>query len=250
MTLKALIFDVDGTLAESERDGHRVAFNLAFQQAGLDWQWDIDSYGELLAIAGGKERLRYYISRFQANFNPNIPLDQFIAQLHQSKTKYYRQLLTSNAIPLRPGVKRLISQAKREGLRIAIASTAALPNVIALLQTALEENALSWFELIAAGDIVERKKPAPDIYFYVLEKMGLKPRECLVIEDSYQGLTAATEAGLKTVITVNEYTQAQDFQEAVLVLNHLGEPDLPFTIIKGEAKNKTYFDLELASLFV
>ncbi len=250
MILKALIFDVDGTLAESERDGHRVAFNLAFQQAGVEWRWDIDTYGELLAIGGGKERLRYYISRFQTNFNPHICLDQFISQLHQSKSAYYRQLLTENAIPLRPGIQRLISQARQQGLRIAIASTAALPNVTALLQTALGEEALSWFELIAAGDIVEQKKPAPDIYLYVLEKMGLKPGECLVIEDSYQGLTAATKAGLKTVITLNEYTQAQDFREAVLVLNHLGEPDLPFTILKGDAKNKPYFDVELAKLLV
>lgn len=114
----------------------------------------------------------------------------------------------------------------------------------------MNQDALSWFEVITAGDIVTQKKPAPDIYLYVLEKMRLNPAECLVIEDSYQGLRAATAAGLKTVITVNEYTKDQDFQEAVLVLNHLGEPELPFSVIQGNGKNKTYFDLELASLFV
>lgn len=250
MALKALIFDVDGTIAETERDGHRVAFNLAFSQVGLDWQWDITLYGDLLAIAGGKERINYYIKHFQPNFQPKIALDEFIAQLHQIKTKYYAQLLLDNSISLRPGIKRLMTEARQKGVKLAIASTAALPNVISLIETALNKEALSWFEVIAAGDMVKKKKPAPDIYLLALEKLGLKAEECLVIEDSNQGLIAAEKAGLKTVITINEYTKNQDFQEAVLVLNHLGEKELPFQVIKGDIKNKNYFDLELANLLL
>lgn len=247
MALKALIFDVDGTIAETERDGHRVAFNLAFSQVGLPWQWNIESYGDLLAIAGGKERLLYYINHFQPNFQPKIALDEFIAELHKLKSQYYRQLLTENAIPLRPGIKRLISQARQEGIKLAIASTAAVANVTALIETALAKEALTWFEVIAAGDMVKKKKPAPDIYLLTLEKLGLKASECLVIEDSNQGLKAAVMASLKTVITVNEYTKNQDFQEAALILNHLGEKKLPFQVIKGDISNKNYFDLELAN---
>jgi beta-phosphoglucomutase-like phosphatase (HAD superfamily) len=247
MSLKAIIFDVDGTLAETERDGHRVAFNLAFAKFGLTWNWDINTYGELLAIAGGKERLKFYIQNFQPDFNPDIPLNQFIAQLHQSKTQYYHQLITHNSIELRPGIKRLISEAREKGVRMAIASTAAIPNVISLIQTILGEDALSWFEVIAAGDMVEKKKPAPDIYLYVLEKMALNSEECWVIEDSYQGLLASKAANLKTVITVNDYTKNQDFRTAELVLNHLGEPNLPFTVIQGNVNNKTYLDLQLIS---
>ncbi len=245
MLLKAIIFDVDGTLAETERDGHRVAFNLAFREFNLDWDWDIDLYGKLLEIAGGKERIKFYIQHYQPDFVPPIPLDEFIPKLHQTKTKYYAQLLSDNSITLRPGVKRLISSARQKGVRLAIASTAAVPNVISLVQTALGDEALSWFEVIAAGDMVEKKKPAPDIYLYVLEKMALNPEECIVIEDSHQGLLAAKAANLKTVITVNEYTKNHDFTDAFLVLNHLGEPDFPFTVLRGNVDNKTYFDLDL-----
>lgn len=246
MTLKAIIFDVDGTIAETERDGHRVAFNLTFQEVGLNWQWDVDFYGDLLEIGGGKERLRYYINHFQSNFKPEIPLDEFIVHLHKIKTRYYRQLLQNNNIALRPGIKRLMTEAKQAGILLAIASTAALPNVISLIETSLSKEALSWFKVIAAGDMVKQKKPAPDIYLLALEKLELKPHECLVIEDTNQGLKAAIAAGLKTVITVNEYTKNQNFEEAVLVLNHLGEEELPFKVIKGDAKNQKYFNLELA----
>lgn len=250
MKLKTLIFDVDGTLAETERDGHRVAFNRAFSEFGLDWQWDIRFYGELLSVAGGKERIKYYIKQFQPDFKRDIPLDEFIVELHQLKTKYYRQLLSDNSISLRIGVKRLISQAKEKGVRLAIASTAAVPNVIALIETAFGKDALSWFEVIAAGDMVSKKKPDPEIYLYVLEKMNLKANECLVIEDSFQGLKASISAGIKTVITVNEYTKNQDFHEAVLVVNHLGEKDVPFEVIRGDSNNKNFFDLELANLLL
>lgn len=250
MTLKALIFDVDGTLAETERDGHRVAFNLAFENAGLDWQWDVDFYGELLEIAGGKERLKYYINQFKPNFNPPSSLDEFIFDLHQNKSKYYRQLLTDNAIPLRTGVKRLITEVYQAGIKLAIASTAAVENVKALLDNAFSQEMASWFEVIAAGDMVKNKKPAPDVYLLALEKLKLKPSECLAIEDTQPGLIAANQAGLKTVITINEYTKSQDSQKAVLVINNLGEPETPFTTIQGDNYQKKYFNLDLARLII
>ena len=243
--LKALIFDVDGTLAETERDGHRIAFNRAFSEADLNWYWSESLYGELLEISGGKERIRYYLQQYHPDIKEN--LETLIPQLHQAKTTHYRDLLSSGEIKLRPGVKRLIEEAYQEGIRLAIATTSALPNALALLEKHLNPQ---WFEVIAAGDIVPNKKPAPDIYNYVLEKMNLKPEECLVFEDSFHGLQAASQANLKTVITVHDYTKNQDFSLASLVLNHLGELHNNFTVIKGNLTNKGYFDLELAKLLI
>ncbi|MEW6494063.1 MAG: HAD family hydrolase [Cyanobacteriota bacterium] len=243
--LRALIFDVDGTLADTERDGHRVAFNRAFAEAGLDWSWPVLLYGELLAIAGGKERIRFYLKEYRPDFEPPDDLDGFIANLHAAKTKYYQELVAQGAIPLRRGVKRLLAEAREQGMRLAIATTAALPNVTALLEHTLGPNSPSWFEVIAAGDIVPAKKPAPDIYHYVLNAMKLEARDCLVFEDSNHGLLASSQVGLKTVVTVNGYTRFQDFSGALLVLTHLGEPDQPFTVVNGDAGNWSYVDMAL-----
>lgn len=246
MTLKAIIFDVDGTLAETEKDGHRVAFNLAFEESGLPFRWDIDLYGKLLDIGGGKERLKYYLSHHSPSLGILESLDQFIVKLHQIKSRYYRQLLLNNSIPLRLGVKRLITEAKENDVRLAIASTASEDNVKALLNTAFDDEMRKWFEVIAAGDMVKNKKPAPDIYLLALEKLNLSAKECLAIEDSNQGLTAATEAGLTTVITVNQYTQQQRFDRAILVIDHLGESDQPFQVIMGNSYDEQYFNIALA----
>ncbi|MFB2937672.1 HAD family hydrolase [Aerosakkonemataceae cyanobacterium BLCC-F154] len=245
--LQALIFDVDGTLAETERYGHRIAFNQAFAELAFDWHWSESLYSELLTIAGGKERIQYYLERYHPTFQPTSEWSEFLASLHKLKTKYYRELLNNAAIPLRPGVKRLIKEAKAQGLRLAIATTSALPNATALLERTLNPD---WFEVIAAGDIVPAKKPAPDIYNYVLEKMGLTANECLVFEDSFHGLQAAVAAGLKTIVTVNDYTKNQDFSAACLVVNHLGELDLPCEFIAGNIPKVTanYVDLALLQI--
>lgn len=241
MGLQALIFDVDGTLAETEREGHRLAFNQTFQEMGLDWQWSVPLYGKLLQVSGGKERLRFFLAQYNPNFQYPGDINKFIADLHKRKTENYRSLLSQGKIPLRLGVKRLIKEAYSQGIRLAIATTSALANTLALLEQTLD---VSWFEVIAAGDIVAAKKPAPDIYFYVLEQMNLQPSSCLVFEDSEHGLKAATQAGLNTIITVNHYTQNQDFSEAVLVLSDLGEPKHSFTVIQGDNFQKNYVDVD------
>jgi HAD superfamily hydrolase (TIGR01509 family) len=244
-SLKALIFDVDGTLADTERDGHRVAFNLAFKEAGLDWDWTVELYGKLLEITGGKERILHFINTCSPNYPEQSDLKGWIAGLHKAKTKFYTTLLADGTIPLRPGVRRLLEEARAKGLRLAIATTTTPENVDALLENALGQGSTAWFEVIAAGDVVPAKKPAPDIYTYALEKMNLKASDCVAFEDSYNGVQSAVLADLKTVITLNDYTQDHDFAGAAIVLTDMGEPDAPFRVLAGDAGGSTCLDLAL-----
>ena len=243
--LKALLFDVDGTLADTERDGHRVAFNRAFADAGLDWDWSPELYGQLLAVTGGKERMRFYLDKFNTAFERPDDLDGFIKQLHAAKTEHYTQLLAEGAIPLRSGVKRLLGEARDAGLRLAVATTTTPANVEALLVHALAPDAMSWFEVIAAGDVVPAKKPAPDIYDYAMREMGLTSADCIAFEDSRNGILSSQGADLKTIITVNGYTAEDDFSGAAIVLDQMGEPDQPFTVLAGEAGESRCLDLAL-----
>jgi beta-phosphoglucomutase-like phosphatase (HAD superfamily) len=244
--LKALIFDVDGTLADTERDGHRVAFNQAFQAANLDWNWSVELYGKLLAITGGKERIRHYLEQYNPTFEAPTDLTSFIASLHAAKTEHYCKLLAEGSIPLRVGVERLLQEARQAGLKLAIATTTTLPNVTVLLEQTLGKDSLGWFDIIAAGDIVPTKKPAPDIYLHVLEKMGWAPEDCLALEDSENGLASAVQAALKTVITINDYTRNHTFEGAALVLDCFGEPNAPFQVLAGDADGSGYFSVDLA----
>ena len=246
-TLKALLIDVDGTIADTERDGHRVAFNQAFTDAGLDWDWDVALYGQLLTVSGGKERLRYFIEKWQPDFDEPEDLDSFIHELHRAKTRRYLALLEQGAIPLRPGVERLLKEARATGLRLAIVTTTTPANVTALLGSTLGVDSIGWFELIAAGDIVPGKKPAPDIYHYALEHLDIVATECLALEDSDNGLLSARGAGIKTLITVNDYTRRQDFSGAAVVLDQLGEPGMGFEVLAGEVGGAKVVDVAFLS---
>jgi len=243
--LKALIFDVDGTLADNERDGHRVAFNLAFRGAGLNWEWDVPTYDHLLEVFGGKERLRHYIEVYEPDFEPPGGLDVFIRDIHAEKTRHYMDLLKSGAIPLRPGVERLLREARAEGLKLAVASTTTPGNVTVLLRETVGPEGVNWFDVIAAGDMVERKKPAPDVYLLALERLGLDAADCLAIEDAEAGLASARAAGLATVITVNGATAHQSFEGALLVVDHLGEPGRPIQVLAGDARGSNLVDVAL-----
>jgi HAD superfamily hydrolase (TIGR01509 family) len=245
MTLKALIFDVDGTLADTERDGHRPAFNAAFSQLGIDWNWDEELYGKLLAVTGGKERIKYYVESFLPEHKKPQQIDQLAAEIHQVKTKAYTDLVGRGALPLRPGVKRVLEEAKAAGLRLAIATTTTPANVTALLEHSLGPGTDAWFEVIAAGDIVPAKKPAPDIYIWALEALQLGPEECLAFEDSGNGLRASMGAGVPTVVSVNGYTRQDDFTGALAVLSDLGEPNAPCEVLAGDLGGKHLVDLAL-----
>lgn len=246
MSLEALLFDVDGTLADTERDGHRIAYNAAFAEAGLDWDWTVSLYGELLAITGGKERMLHYIETHRPDFQRPGDLPGYIADLHDIKTRHFTQLVRRGGIAARPGVKRLLFEAHQAGLRLAIATTTTPENVQALLSTSFD-GAEDWFEVIGAGDVVPRKKPAADIYEYVMAKMDLTPDRCVALEDSFNGLQSSLAAGVQTIITYNAYTQDQDFSGAALVVDHLGEPDTPCQVAHSNIaiNGAAYVDLAL-----
>jgi len=244
MTLQALLFDVDGTLADTERDGHRPAFNAAFREYGLDWDWDVTLYGKLLAITGGKERMKHYVETYRPDFTKPDDFDDLVAELHKSKTHHYTAMLAEGNIPMRAGVKRLLEEARSAGIRLAVATTTTPDNVTALLEHSLGKGSTDWFEVIAAGDIVPAKKPAPDIYVWALEQMKLAPEDCLAFEDSENGIRASRGAGLRTLITINDYTRGHDFSGAAVVLSDLGEPDAPATALSGAWQGQGYVTLE------
>lgn len=208
--LQALIFDVDGTLAETERDGHRPAFNAAFAECGLDWYWDETHYGELLAVTGGKERILHHARSAAPELAASPEFPALVRRLHEAKTRHYLEIVASGRIPLRPGVARLIDEARSAGLRLAIATTTTPANVDALLRASLAVDAPNWFEIIGAGDVVKAKKPAPDIYEWVLTHLNLPASACLAVEDSENGLRAAQSAGLRCLICSGEYSRNKD----------------------------------------
>ncbi|MDR1212519.1 MAG: HAD-IA family hydrolase [Propionibacteriaceae bacterium] len=224
--MPALIFDCDGVLADTERDGHRVAFNRLFAEAGLPLRWDDAEYERLLRIGGGKERLTSVITPERAAAWRMDDIPATVARWHARKSALYLDLIATGAIPPRPGVGRLIGQALAAGWPVAVASTSLEASVRAVLELAVGPGLASQVA-VYAGDIVARKKPAPDIYRHALADLGLTPAEAVVVEDSGIGCAAAVAAGLRTIVTVSAYTAADDFSGASLVLTDLGEPGRP-----------------------
>ncbi len=243
--LKALLFDVDGTLADTEADGHRIAFNKAFEEADLGWNWTVEIYGQLLAVTGGKERIKFYINDFLDDFSPEQDLTDFAANLHKRKTHFYLEMLQQGEIPLRAGVERLLREARDAGLRMGIATTTTPANVTYLLTSTLGKESIDWFEVIAAGDIVPAKKPAPDIFQYAMQEMGITAEETLAFEDSANGFLSSTAAGLKTLVTVNGYTKGDSFKGASIVLDQMGDVDDAFNVMAGNAQSHTYVNVEM-----
>lgn len=218
--LRAIIFDVDGTLAETE-EAHREAFNDTFQTQDLDWYWDVAMYGELLKTTGGKERMMEY----QRTHKPNSPQLKFehIAKLHKLKTARYAEIIAGGSIELRAGINDLIDDAKENGIRVAVATTTNTPNVDCLSIACFGNPATDIFEVIAAGDQVENKKPAPDVFNLAVERLGLDPKECIGLEDSRNGLLSCTGAGVPCIVSPGVYTLGSDFSEAVATIKCFSE---------------------------
>ena len=226
MSIEALIFDVDGTMADTE-EAHRVAFNLAFERYRLGWVWERPGYRDLLNITGGKERLLGYIGTLEASPAERKRLITMVPEIHAEKTRFYSSFVADGAVPLRDGVARLLDEALAAGCKLAIASTTTAVNIDALLQATLGPRGLDMFNAIACGDQVLAKKPAPDIYELALRELGLPPEHAVAFEDSPNGLRAAAAAGLRTVITPTFWTEGGDFSSAALLLPALGDPTQP-----------------------
>ncbi|MBW8039870.1 MAG: HAD-IA family hydrolase [Planctomycetes bacterium] len=220
---KALIFDCDGVLVDTERDGHRVAFNKAFAEKGYPIEWDVEQYSELLNVAGGKERMRHYFNQSSWPVD-TADKDTLIKELHKLKTDLFMRIIESGELPLRPGVARLVDEAVAGGIRLAVCSTSNERAVNLVVGKLLGPEQNDCFEMILAGDVVSKKKPDPSIYKLALQRLALQPDECVVIEDSRNGLLAAKGAEMYCVVTTNGYTKDEDFTEADLVVPELGVP--------------------------
>jgi HAD superfamily hydrolase (TIGR01509 family) len=242
--MKALIFDCDGVLVDTERDGHRVAFNRAFEALGMPHRWDVELYGRLLKISGGKERMKHYFD--QVGWPEKVQdRTQFIGQLHRLKTDCFMSIIESGELPLRPGIARLVDEAAERGVILAVCSTSNERSVNLVVERLLGSQRRTRFSAVLAGDVVSRKKPDPEIYLLALRRLGLSPSECLVLEDSRNGLLAARGAGIRCLITTNGYTENEDFSEASMIVPELGDPpqvrltinDL-FKLCKRQNKNE------------
>jgi HAD superfamily hydrolase (TIGR01509 family) len=237
MTLRALLFDLDGTLADTEILGHRPAYNRAFRKLGLSFRWGPKLYRKLLAQPGGQERLLHYLKRYKPELGEHSAAAQadpraWTRTVHELKSRYFRHLVRRGRVPLRPGVARLMQEACAAGVRLAIVTSASQATVRPLLRHGLGELAAR-IDVIVGGEDVARKKPAPDLYLLALERLALPGGECLAIEDSAMGLAAARAAGIPTLITTNANTEHETFECALAVLDTLGEPGAPAVVRRG-----------------
>lgn len=239
--LKAVIFDVDGTLANTE-EAHRKAFNQCFKEFGLDWEWSVELYTQLLRVTGGKERMKYYLEEFRKQTVSDETYEK-IKKMHLRKNEIYHQMIADKQVPLRTGIERLIKEIRDSDVALCIATTTSPENVTALLSNTLGEDSESWFDCIGSGDIVPQKKPAPDIYEHVLNKLGIDASQAIALEDSYNGVKASTAIDLFTVVTPNNYTAHETFDGAKLIVKNLGDPGTPCEKISGDCEVPEYIDL-------
>jgi len=242
--LKAIIFDVDGTLAATE-ETHRQAFNEAFKEFDIPFQWSVPEYIELLAISGGKERILKFLQSKEFKAPGNGSLRDHTLKVHQRKSEIYRKKLIAGHIGLRNGVERLIKEARQKGISMAIATSTSTANVETVLKSALGEDALLYFETLVSCDLVADKKPSPAVYQYALANLGLKPENCVAIEDTSNGNRSALAAGIQTVISTHPLTADEDFTGASLVIDHLGEPENSFAVSSGNSFGAGYVDVDL-----
>ena len=238
MTLRALLFDLDGTLADTESLGHRPAYNRAFKELGLPFRWGPKLYRKLLRHTGGRERLLHYLEHYEPDLgdqrkavetNPR----RWARTVHALKSRHFRRLVRRGRVPLRPGVARLMNEARAEGLRLAIVTSASRSTLAPILRHSLGAALMRQVDVLVFARDVEHKKPAPDLYQVALARLELAPRECVAIEDSQSGLAAAAAAGVATVVTTNDDTAHHDFAGAKLVVDTLGEPEVPCTVLQG-----------------
>jgi HAD superfamily hydrolase (TIGR01509 family) len=227
---KVLLFDCDGVLGDTEQHGHLPAFNQMWRELGVPWKWSVEEYGRKLKIGGGKERMSSLFGEpeFRSVYDPPAGEQErkdLIALWHKRKSAIYKEIVNSGRIPPRPGVRRLAEEALAAGWILGVASTSAQESVEAVLRRAMGEETAGRFALVLAGDVVNAKKPAPDIYLLAAERLGAPPASCVVVEDSNNGLIAAATAGMKCVVTVSGYTREEDFSQADIVLSCLGDPD-------------------------
>ena len=249
--MPALIFDCDGVLADTERDGHRPAFNQTFAEAGLDVRWSVEEYGEKLKIGGGKERMASLLTDdfVRANGLPTDPEGQkeLLAGWHRRKTDLYKEAVRAGRLAGRPGIARIVKEAIAADWTLAVASTSAEESVRAVLEHAVGAEDASHFAVFA-GDVVPAKKPDPAIYLLALEELGVAPDDAIVVEDSRNGLLAAVGAGLRCVVTVSSYTEQEDMSEAALVVSSLGEPGEPARVLANRSGARPGDEVTLADL--
>jgi HAD superfamily hydrolase (TIGR01509 family) len=220
--MKAVFFDIDGVIIDTERDGHRVSFNMTFKEFGFTDDWNVDYYHELLQIAGGKERMKHHWQT--KGFSKPVPdseIDELIKAMHKRKTAIFVDLIESLELPLRPGIRRFMKEAMEAGLKIAVCTTSNEQAAKAVTEKALPDVR---FDLVLAGDVVSKKKPDPEIYNLALTRMTLRPDEAFVVEDSRNGVLAAKAAGLRVLVTTNYYTEKEDVSTGDIIVTCLGDP--------------------------
>lgn len=241
-SLQGLIFDVDGTLADTE-EIHRQAFNATFAQFGLAWEWTPALYARLLAVSGGRERIAHFAQSVDPARCAQPDFTNFVRDVHRAKTACYAELLQRGQVRLRSGVERLLHEARGQGLKLGIATSSAWSNLKTLLDGNLPGEWPTWFCAIETCDSVDTKKPSPAVYQAVLRRMGIPAAHCLALEDTENGLKSARAAGLTTVITAHAFTRADPFEGAAAVLDGLGDPDHPMCVLRGPGCQQRFVDL-------